>query len=72
MDDAQTSKRRSQIAALPRVKFVCGRDWAYGPEGYKIGVMWRRNFDAGEGEMVYSKRWLLCLRWRFSWFVERQ
>lgn len=60
---------RARIETMPRVQFVCGRDWMRGPYGYEFGVLWDRNLDAKEGEWIYRRRMILC--WRFRIWLDR-
>ena len=56
------------IADMPRVRFYCGHDTAWGPEVFTIGVYWAKVDHAEPGQFVYRK-WL-DLRFnlpRFSW-----
>lgn len=69
MDDDFKTVMRAQAEAMPRVRFVCERDWCCGPDVYAVGVLWSKNLDAESGEFVYRKRWLLRLR--FKLWLER-
>lgn len=59
---------RRQALEMPRVRFVCERDWMTGPDTFAIGVLWNRNIDAQPGEFVYRKR--IVLRWVFRLRLE--
>lgn len=52
--------RRANIEAMPRVRFVCGRDWY--SDQFHIGLYWGKNLDASEGDLVYLRRFVLSLR----------
>ena len=52
-------EHRQKIAAMPRIRFVCGRDWYWGPDSYAIGFYWGKNLYANEGECVYSHAFVL-------------
>jgi hypothetical protein len=53
---------RKQIETRPRLKFVCERDWYWGPHWFAIGLCWSRNFEAEPGEHVYRRRMILRFR----------
>ena len=69
MADDFAGTMRKQIAARPRVMFVCQRDWLTGHDVYVIGFLWSRNFDAMPGEWSYLRHFLI--RVRFLLWVER-
>ncbi len=53
----------------PRVKFVCRRDWLYGPDTFEIGVYWDKTKDPIEGCLIYD-RWF-SIRFRFAFWISR-
>lgn len=57
---------RAQVEAMPRVRFVCERDWMFGPDNYSFGLMWDRNFAAQPGELVYQRALIFRLRFRLQ------
>lgn len=59
-------RRKARIAALPRIKFRCGRDWTHA-SGNIIGVYWGKKLNAEEGELIYQK-WIE-FRWLFRFDV---
>lgn len=46
------------VMAMPRVKFVCGRDWLYGPSVWQIGFMWDADPWPRLGALIYRKRFI--------------
>lgn len=66
--EARREDRRTGIAAMPRLKFFCGRDWLR-PFGSMIGIYWDKDPDPPEGNLIY-RRWLL-LRYSFSLRIDR-
>lgn len=70
-DLAEYAKRREMIATLPRVKFVCERDWVRGFDAWRLGVLWAKDLNAGFGDLAYS-RWLtIVMRFRLRLFIDR-
>jgi len=55
---------RARIERQPRIRFICGHDWASGYDVYAIGFLWKRNLEAQEGEIVYLKSFILHFRFR--------
>lgn len=55
---------RAQVAAMPRWRFVCEKDWLRGPWDYAIGFVWKRNFDAQPGQIIYRRQIVLRLTFR--------
>ena len=51
---------------VPRVLWVCGRDFCRGPFHYEVGAYWGRDFGAGEGDRVYRKAFVLRWHWRLD------
>jgi hypothetical protein len=46
-----------QVMALPRVKFVCGRDWLRMGQ-WEIGFYWDANPWPRLGELIYRRRFI--------------
>ncbi len=63
------SNARARIEAMPRVRFLCGRNWYYGPHEYELGVLWGKNLEAAEGDMVYQREFVLrfSFHFRLAW-----
>ena len=66
LEKARWQDRNARIAAMPRVKVLCGKDWAMGPWCYSFGVMWDKNPDPPECEWIYRRRWVLTLTFHIS------
>lgn len=48
------------VAAMPRVKLVCRRDWMWGPaRHYEIGAYWDADPWPRLGAEIYRRRWLI-------------
>jgi hypothetical protein len=63
------AERRTKIEAMPRVRFVCGRGWEYGPGCFNIGIYWDKNPDPADGEVLYRRQFLLC--WYYRIWIRR-
>lgn len=50
-----------RVMALPRVKLVCGRDWRRPNGHYEIGFLWDGNPWPRLGELIYRRRFLICI-----------
>jgi hypothetical protein len=63
------AKRAARLAALPRIRFFHDREWATHHDGYEVGVMWGKNMNAAEGELIYRRKLSLhyCFRFKFDW-----
>ena len=57
-----TINMHPQVMALPRVKFVCGRDWLHMGRNWEIGFMWDANPWPRLGELIYRKRFIFRIR----------
>lgn len=51
-----------QVARLPRVKFVCGRDWLRMGHNYEIGFWWDRDPWPRLGALIYRRRFIIRIR----------
>lgn len=50
------------VAAMPRVKLVCGRNWWHWPgRHYEIGAYWDANPWPRFGELIYRRKWIICI-----------
>lgn len=63
----RAAELEAQVLAMPRLRFICERDWITGPNIYAIGFLWDRNIQAEPGEFIYRRRFLLRLKFRI-WF----
>jgi hypothetical protein len=61
---AREMDRRAQIATMPRVRFVCERDWCRGPFDYRIGLMWAKDEWAEAGVFAYHRWFFIVLKFR--------
>lgn len=66
LDKARFQDRAARIAAMPRVKILCGRDWGYGPTSYSFGAMWDKDPAPDEGAYIYRRRVVLHLTFRLT------
>ncbi len=67
IESAREALRRAKIQEMPRVKFFCGRN-VY-TEFFRIGAIWGKNLDAGEGELVYQHEIMFHCRMWVTWHV---
>lgn len=59
---------QDRIKTMPRVLFVCGRDWMVGPDHFELGVLWGKDRNAAPCERVYRKH--VLLRWSFRFRLD--
>jgi hypothetical protein len=55
---------QARIEAMPRVLFLCGRDWYGGPDDYVLGVFWGKRQEGIPFASAYRRGWSVRLKIR--------
>lgn len=64
--EARKADQDARLAAMPRIKFLFGKDWGYGPWCYAFGVMWDKDPAPKEGAYIYRRRIILHMTFHLS------